>query len=303
MNPQPITPTSLRNAAITTAQDILADPDRYVILDTETSGIGKQAEILELAILSPSKETLFHQYFKPQLAISPQAAAIHGLSLEVLEQNGAIAWREAHETINNLLDGKTILAYNVQFDLAILQSTCSLNGLTLTANLDSLCLMRLYQTFTSNKQPQPLGGDHTAIGDCLAAIALLEEMAQADLLPDPAALPPQTVEDIAQLNQQINELTAQIKPLEQQLAVLKQQVLDYLVANQLSELPIGQGKKLKLYHSARDVKPIGSLDQLPDRLKKVVLDRRAAQVETKDWTVASPYVTYTPSASFRQVNL
>ena len=64
-------PISIRNAAITTARDILDDPDRYVVLDTETSGVGALAEILELAILSPTRETLFHQYFQPKQAISP----------------------------------------------------------------------------------------------------------------------------------------------------------------------------------------------------------------------------------------
>lgn len=295
-------PISIRNAAITTARDILDDPDRYVVLDTETSGVGALAEILELAILSPTRETLFHQYFQPKQAISPHALAVHGLSVDLLEQKGAIAWEAAHGSILDLLEGRTILAYNSRFDLAMLEGTAALNGLEFP-EIEDICIMRLHQRFTGSSKPQALQGDHSALGDCLAAIVCLEQIAQAELQHDPDILALDDLDGLIKATALIEELSAQIKPLEAQIKALREQVTQYLTAKELQEVAVGGGKKLKLYAGAKEVKSTVPMENLPDRLKKSILDRKAAQVETQDWTVESPYLSYSRSYSFRKVNL
>jgi DNA polymerase III epsilon subunit-like protein len=295
-------PISIRNAAITTARDILDDPDGYVVLDTETSGVGALAEILELAILSPIGETLFHQYFQPKQAISPHALAVHGLSVDLLEQKGAIAWETAHGSILDLLEGRTILAYNSRFDLAMLEGTAALNGLEFP-EIEDICIMRLHQRFTGSPKPQALQGDHSALGDCLATIACLEQIARADLQHDPDILTLDKLDDLIKATALIEELSAQIKPLEAQLKALREQVTQYLAGRDLQEVPVGGGKKLKLYSGAKEVKLSVSMEDLPDRLKKTMLDRKAAQAETQDWTLESPYLTYSRSYGFRKVNL
>jgi len=295
-------PISIRNAAIIIARDIFDDPDGYVVLDTETSGVGSLAEILELAILSPTGETLFHQYFQPKHAISPRALAVHGLSVDLLEQKGAIPWETAHGSILDLLEGRIILAYNSRFDLAMLEGTAALNGLEFP-EIEDICIMRLHQRFTGSPKPQALQGDHSAIGDCLATIACLEQIARADLQHDPDILNLDNLDDLIKATTLIEELSAQIKPLESQLKALREQVTQYLADRDLKEVPVGGGKKLKLYSGVKEVKLSVSMEDLPDRLKKTMLDRKAAQAETQDWTLESPYLTYSRSYSFRKVNL
>jgi hypothetical protein len=220
----------------------------------------------------------------------------------LLEQKGAIAWETAHGSILDLLEGRTILAYNSRFDLAMLEGTAALNGLEFP-EIEDICIMRLHQRFTGSPKPQALQGDHSALGDCLATLACLEQIARADLQHDPDILTLDKLDDLIKATALIEELSAQIKPLEAQLKALREQVTQYLAARDLQEVPVGGGKKLKLYSGAKEVKLRVSMEDLPDRLKKTMLDRKAAQAETQDWTLESPYLTYSRSYGFRKVNL
>jgi DNA polymerase-3 subunit epsilon len=61
--------------------------DRYsVVLDTETTGLGHDAEIIEIAIICAfSGKTFINTLVKPRNPIPPSATAIHGKCRRVIK--------------------------------------------------------------------------------------------------------------------------------------------------------------------------------------------------------------------------
>ena len=150
--------TTERNHAILKAREILSDKDRYIIVDTETSGLGNYADVLEICAISLDGEVLIEYFFNPKGIISPEAISIHGLTKETLQQKGAVTWDVCASNIDRVFADKIMLAYNASFDRKMIDQTAALYGFKNPIEAD-LCLMRLRQQFEGKKQ---LNGDHTA---------------------------------------------------------------------------------------------------------------------------------------------
>src|SRR5687768_2243975 len=56
----------------------------WVVLDTETSGVNRDAEVVQVAVVHPSGTTLFDACVRPVGPVPAAAAAIHGLRDDVL---------------------------------------------------------------------------------------------------------------------------------------------------------------------------------------------------------------------------
>lgn len=94
-----------------------------LIVDTETTGLGYDDEIIQLAIVNLEGDVLFQSQFKPTVEIAPGAESVHGLSLESLAD--APAFINLYPEIKNLLQGKALVAYNRDFDLRMIEQTCA----------------------------------------------------------------------------------------------------------------------------------------------------------------------------------
>jgi DNA polymerase-3 subunit epsilon len=181
-----------RHDAIRQARDLLAR-DGWLILDTETTGLGSSAEIVELAIIDKAGNALFNRRFKPLGEIDPGASAVHGLTAEMLA--GELSFAERYEKVTALLDVAELVIYNASFDMRMLAQTCKAHGLEpLTLRPDAVhCAMLHYAQFCgdwsewhgNNKWQKLPGGDHTALGDARATLAVLQEMADAPLPGEP----------------------------------------------------------------------------------------------------------------------
>jgi len=51
-----------------------------LVLDTETTGLGDHAEIIEIGIINGSGETVMNTLVKPNTAVPATATAIHGIT-------------------------------------------------------------------------------------------------------------------------------------------------------------------------------------------------------------------------------
>lgn len=94
------------------AQQLLSG--NTVILDTETTGISRDSEIVELAILSINGDVLFNSFIKPQHPIDPRAIAVHGITDEMVAN--APSFTDIAEQVYRILKDKTIVAHNVVYD-------------------------------------------------------------------------------------------------------------------------------------------------------------------------------------------
>jgi len=132
-----------RSKAITTARD-LKDRDP-VFLDTETTGIGPRAEIVEIAILSSEGNTLLNTLVKPVNPIPPDAVRIHGITND--EVQDALSWREIWPQVASILSGRVIGIYNAEYDLRLMQQSHSLHQMKWDGAFDSFCVMKLFAEF------------------------------------------------------------------------------------------------------------------------------------------------------------
>ncbi len=87
----------------------------FVVIDTETTGLGRRDEIIEIAVVDGSGTTLFESLVYPfSQRIPAEATRVHGLTLEHLA--GAPTWPSVVETVVELTAGKRVLAWNAPFD-------------------------------------------------------------------------------------------------------------------------------------------------------------------------------------------
>lgn len=182
-----------RAFAVRWARKILASPDKCVILDTETTGLGN-AEIVEIAIVDLGGNRLLDTLVKPSIPIPQEVTAIHGID------DAAVAHSQpfpaVYQQIADAVNGKTVLVYNLAFDSRILKYCCHLHQLpVINLSRQGDCIMHWYSQWVGDYsdywrdyQWQPLGGGHRAAGDCLAALRVIERMASDS--PD-VAYPPE----------------------------------------------------------------------------------------------------------------
>jgi len=168
-----------RQEAKAWAQNVLDNPNQYVILDTETTDL--DGEIIEIAIIDLLGNILLNQRIKPLGAMSKGAQAVHGISLEMLASEPLFV--DVYPRIAELIQDKTVLIYNKSFDTARLSGDCKRHGLDILS-FKSECVMLMYSQFYGdwseywgNYKRQPLDGGHSALSDCRATRDILKIMA------------------------------------------------------------------------------------------------------------------------------
>lgn len=188
-----------RNDSILWARNVLEKKEKYLILDTETTGLKDDDEIIQMAIIDLGKNVLFDTLLKPKLknSISRDATNIHGIKKSDLID--APYFETAVNKFVKVIDGKTILIYNAEFDMRLLQQTCYANRCD-RFPFSYWCVMKEYSKFigawneyhNDYKYQKLRGGDHTALGDCFATLDTIERMARAktivlkkEIVPDP----------------------------------------------------------------------------------------------------------------------
>lgn len=158
------------------AKDILKSS--AIILDTETTGVGKDAQVIQISIVDMAGKTLFDSLLKPTCEIHPMATATHHLTKYHLRSSPTFS--DVHEVVKSTLEGHPVIIYNKSFDLRMICQTAMAFGLDAgwVDGLDAQCAMRAYADFLGVKSAPKLdGGDHSALGDCLATLKLLRLMA------------------------------------------------------------------------------------------------------------------------------
>lgn len=155
---------------------------QFLILDTETTGLYDDAEAVQIAIINSRGDRIFESLIKPLYPIQPAASAIHGIT-DVMVEN-APSFINIYSQLKSILESKKVLIYNAAFDKRILRQQAKMNNLP-EIDFKSECVMGWYSqyygdwsewhdSYTWQRLP---GGDHSAIGDCRATLAVIEKMA------------------------------------------------------------------------------------------------------------------------------
>ena len=103
--------------------------------------------------------------------------------------NDAPTWPEVFPRFQNLIQGKTLVIYNAEYDLRLLRQTSHAHNQTDIIPIHKIhCAMLIYSEFfgewndyrQSFRWQRLEGGDHTAWGDCKATLNIIHCMAATD---------------------------------------------------------------------------------------------------------------------------
>ncbi|MFC7331357.1 3'-5' exonuclease [Marinactinospora rubrisoli] len=160
------------------------EPGVAVVLDTETTGL--EGAIVEIAIIDAATgEALLDTLVHPgEVEMEPGAQRVHGITTAMLD--GAPAWDRVWPRVAAAIGGRTILAYNADFDRGRIRADCARYGIDpgrLATSTAWRCLMEDRSVYTRVSGWMPLGGGHRALGDAAAALELLRGFTAAPAPP------------------------------------------------------------------------------------------------------------------------
>jgi DNA polymerase-3 subunit epsilon len=119
---------------------------RPVYLDTETTGLGPQAEIIEIGIIDDQGAVLFDSLVHPFGGIEWDAFRVHGINQEMVAN--APPWSEVWPPVETLLEGRLAGIYNREFDLRLMKQSNQRNWLSWRLQeANFFCIMELYARY------------------------------------------------------------------------------------------------------------------------------------------------------------
>lgn len=159
--------------------------ERYVVLDTETTGVDDDARIIDIAIVSMTGEVLFSALLDPGVRLSEKVAELTGITDEMLA--GKWTFNFVAPGLSTLLEGKKVVCWNVSFDKARLYHEFGLTSYRV--NCDWVCAMHLYHILKMDRKgrwPKLQAAmeaegiqktqTHRALGDCQDTLAVLQKL-------------------------------------------------------------------------------------------------------------------------------
>ena len=160
-----------------------------LIVDTETTGTGKWAEVLDVAVIDTRGAVRYHARALPANNIATGVDTSFGrIEFLALNPHGARPWPECHLAITELMrDASTVLAYNAAHDKAVLNRTSLRYGLRFPREQHWRCLMREYTAHVGHSttleqaaiQEGALMGrqEHESLPDCRLALSFMRAVA------------------------------------------------------------------------------------------------------------------------------
>jgi DNA polymerase-3 subunit epsilon len=93
----------------------------WVVLDTETTGLDRPAEICEIAVVNWSGSVLLNTRLRPTRPIPPAATAVHGITDDMVA--GSPQWPAVKPDFIEIIAGHDVVAYNAKFDRKLIHWT------------------------------------------------------------------------------------------------------------------------------------------------------------------------------------
>jgi DNA polymerase-3 subunit epsilon len=182
-----------RTRVATWARERTANPDT-IFLDTETTGLGSGAEIIDLGVVDLQGNVLIDTLIAPRRSIPPETTRVHGIvDADVV---GAPTWIEVYPILAALLRHRPVVVYNADFDRRMIAGCCAADGIDGETG-EWHCAMRHYAAWagvrSSHKRQRyrlhKLGdalaafdlppGNHRALADAMACRSLVLALAHS----------------------------------------------------------------------------------------------------------------------------
>jgi DNA polymerase-3 subunit epsilon len=134
-----------RQRAIDQAAQVMTQSPLF--LDTETTGLGEDAEICEIAIIDDQGQPRLDVLVKPSIPISHGAMAVHGITNEMVAGAVTIDWMLP--SLMELVQGHSLVIYNAEYDMRVIAQSIKARGgdAPLWTSLTPVCAMLMYAEF------------------------------------------------------------------------------------------------------------------------------------------------------------
>ncbi len=118
--------------------------DDFIVLDTETTGLGHRDEVVELGVLDRDGRTLMQTLVRPRSGVVPPGASrIHGLTM--VDLRDAPSFDRVYDELLHHAQGRRVIAWNAPFDERMVKQSAALWGRR--ERLKGFeCAMRAYAT-------------------------------------------------------------------------------------------------------------------------------------------------------------
>ncbi|MFO0651484.1 MAG: 3'-5' exonuclease [Polyangiales bacterium] len=156
----------------------------YVLIDTETTGFGPAAQLVEVAALhvrDGASVRTFQTLVRPSIAIPWHASQVHGITNAMVR--GAPAEADVVRALRDFIGDHTLVAHNASFDVKVLRGAFQRAGVAVPGCV-AWCTLKLSRRFVSDAPSHRLGDlakhlsletlpSHRAMADLLTTQALL----------------------------------------------------------------------------------------------------------------------------------
>lgn len=180
---------SAKQSAKQWAVDRLADPNT-VIIDLESTGILRQdpnTEIVQLSVINTAGRPILTMMLKPDRPMGEEVQAIHGITNEMVQDKPFFL--QVAKVISAYLEGKHVIAYNADFDIALLMHLYDKYQEPRPKLAAASCAMDQYSAWVGEwskkkndvkwqKLPNLSGmASHDALSDCISTLKVMQKMA------------------------------------------------------------------------------------------------------------------------------
>ena len=101
--------------------------DDFVVLDTETTGLGYRDEVVEIGVVGPDGAVRFSSLVRPRAGrIPPGATAVHGIAMDHLVD--APTFTEVYDAVLDVAGGRRVIAWNAPFDERMVRQSATAWG-------------------------------------------------------------------------------------------------------------------------------------------------------------------------------
>lgn len=153
--------SSTRLASIEQARNILQEDLLY--LDTETTGLTVNDEIIEVAVIDSMGNKLFDQFVRPTQSIPFSSTAINGITNEMVKS--ALPWPIVWQSLKPVLLNKRVAIYNDDFDIRMMEQSHRRYGLKWNERLKTFDIMKCYAQFYGEWNPVRQSYRYFKLGD------------------------------------------------------------------------------------------------------------------------------------------
>ncbi|MEO8285024.1 MAG: 3'-5' exonuclease [Chloroflexota bacterium] len=164
---------------------VVPNADNALVLKSESTGLGPDAEYVQVAIMTVRGTTIMSTFLRPSRPIPPAATAVNGIDDAAVVN--APTFVQAYKDLVKAIQGRVVVAYNAEFEQRMLVQTC-LHYRLPVPQATWHCAMRAYAEMVGEESPsgsylwQPLPrlqarqGEGRALTGCRSILELLKSM-------------------------------------------------------------------------------------------------------------------------------